>query len=155
MDWQRGKQEEKPGRKASPSTLAHLGRKQVTNGWECWPRCGEDSDSSGKASNFAVTSSCCILGVSFLWLSQWFSTLVVNSITRKLKISVPRCHPRPFKQELQRAENNIRIVHEAPQVTSTCSQGLKFLLPALLSPYSFCGNAATPGTVFWKGPLAS
>lgn len=116
---------------------------------------GEESDSSGKASNFAVTSSCCIIGVSFLWLSQWFSTLAVHSITKKLRISVPRRHPRPFKQELERAENNIRIVQEAPQVTSACSQGSQCLLPALLSPYSFCGNAATPGTVFWKVPLAS
>lgn len=111
---------------------------------------GEESDSSGKASNGAVTSSCYIIGVSFLWLSQWFSILVVHSITKKLKISVPRRHPRPFKQNLQRAENNIRIVREAPQVTSTCSQGSQLLLPALLSPYSFCGNAATLGTVFWK-----
>lgn len=38
LDWQRGKQEEKLGSKARPSTLAHLGRKQVINGWECWLR---------------------------------------------------------------------------------------------------------------------
>lgn len=50
LNWQRGKQEEKLGVKASPSPLAHLGRKQVTDG-SAGP--GEESDSSGKASKYS------------------------------------------------------------------------------------------------------
>lgn len=46
----------------------------------------------GRPPKTAVTSSCCIVGVSFLGLSQWFSTLVTHSITTKLKTSVPGRH---------------------------------------------------------------
>lgn len=35
-----------------------------------------------------------------------------------------------------------------------CSQGAERLFKVWLSPYSFLGNAATPGSVFWKVPLA-
>lgn len=50
----------------------------------------------GRPPNILVVSSCSFI----LWLSQWFSTLVLCGITRKLKRANPWPHPKAIQGDL-------------------------------------------------------
>lgn len=69
----------------------------------------------GRPPNIPVASSCCTVGVSFLWLGQWFSTPVTHGITEKLKIFLHRPHPDHLNEDLWKERITSVLLRKLPR----------------------------------------